>query len=140
MKIGPFLLTPCALVLDRETSLEEWEGPVRSLEAMQRSINWWLGDAVVRGEELFGDDVFQVFSDGVSVDLLTRCATVSREFPMAERNLALSWTHHFAVCGLPKPLQRALLSKAAVNNWGSGEFREHLAKLKRVSKEGGASA
>lgn len=130
VNIGAFTLAPSMLVVNGHRPIEDWEETARVLFGLQRSVYWWIGDFVKYGEQKFGDDIYQAIDDNVSLDLLNRCVAVSREFDPTERNLNLSWTHHQALCGLKKPMQRALLMQAEENRWDSRALKEHISRMK----------
>lgn len=131
MNIGAFTLAPARLVVNGHKSLEEWEQSARVLFDIQRSVYWWIGDMIVFGEQQFGDELYQVADDTVSVDMINRCVSVSREFPPNERHQALSWTHHQLVVPYKKPMQQALLKKAEDNKWSTQQFREYLSRVRQ---------
>lgn len=130
VKVDAFTLAPSMLVIEGHQPIEKWEEAGRVIFGLQRSVYWWIGDFLKYGEAKFGDDIYQAIDDNVSLYLLNRCAAVSREFAPDERNMNLSWTHHQALCGLKKPMQRALLVQAEENHWDSRQMREHIARMK----------
>lgn len=130
VNIGAFTLAPSVLIVNGMQDIEEWEKSARAVFAMQRSVYWWIGDMVTFGEARFGDDFYQAVPEGVSLDLLTRCATVSREFPPGERNMNVSWSHHQALVGWAPELKRTLLAKAESSNMSNADFREYLSRIK----------
>lgn len=134
MNIGAFTLSPSMLMVNGYEDIEKWEASARIVFGMQRSVNWWIGDMFVYGEQRFGDDIYQIADHTVSEDLVGRCIAVSREFPPTERHMTLSWTHHQAVMGLAKPLQKAMLNKAEENGWDTATFREQIGRMKQVMK------
>jgi len=110
-------------------TMDQWESMANFLLSMQRSLNWYIGDFVVNGEAQMGDDIYQAFDLGFSSSLIRRCAAVSREFPIGERNLNLSWTHHFLAMGLKKNVQATALTRAEMECWDTGQFRDYLREL-----------
>jgi len=134
MNIGAFTLAPSMLLVNGNKPIEEWEQSAQIIFGMQRSVYWWIGDLFKYGEQRFGDDIYQVADDSVSLELVNRCVAVAREFDPTERNMNLSWTHHQVLSGLKKPMQKALLVQAEENRWDSKELREHISRIKGMMR------
>lgn len=129
IRIGHFALMPSALAILEPRELDEWETPFSQVVSFQRSVNWWLGDAVNIGLAQHGDDFWQVVPMECSIDLLNRCAKVSKEYPVRDRVLELSWTHHFVALSLAPQLRKAALAMARENGWSSQDLRRYIDSL-----------
>ena len=130
MKIGPFALLPGGLSVVEVASLEEWEKRAGLVFDMQKYVPWWLGDLVVFGEAQWGDDFWQVPPLGASEQMLMRFAGVARKYPIGERNLSLSWTHHVIALRADEViLRRSLLRIAESKSMTSEEFRCYVSNL-----------
>lgn len=123
MKVGPFLLLAGGLSAEHAT-IENWENAAAQIVAMQRNVNWWLGDLVVYGEAKWGDDFWQCVPLDTSISLLERCAGVCRKYPHEERFPSLSWTHHVhALRVKDKVARRSVLRHAEREGLDGEEFR-----------------
>jgi hypothetical protein len=128
MKVGPFLLMAGALSAE-DATIEAWEEGASQVMAMQRNVNWWIGDMVVFGEARWGDEFWQVVPMDASVSLLERCAGVSKKYPPGERFPSLSWTHHVhALRVKDKVARRSVLRHAEREGMDSEEFRVFISE------------
>jgi hypothetical protein len=93
---------------------------------MQRHIYWWIGDAILQGEKLFGDDAYQAVDPSFSPDLLHRCVAMAAKYPPEHRNASLSWSHHLAAAKLSPRLRVVALRKAEAEGWNSQDFQGYL--------------
>lgn len=123
---GPFVCTDGRLFCSAPPSLEQLEETLSRLAWMQRHIYWWIGDAILQGEKLFGDDAYQAVDPSFSPDLLQRCVAMSVKYPPAQRNVSLSWSHHIAAAKLNPRLRAVALNKAESERWNSQEFQGYL--------------
>lgn len=128
-----FLLIDGGLMFSNIPDEAEWEPMASELIRMQRHINWWLGDFIVKGEAQVGDDIYQAFDEDVSVSMLERCAAVSRAYPLDDRNPSISWSHHYMAMNLPPTIRSMALRKAEVEGMNTGEFKSYLSQLKAMS-------
>lgn len=132
MSKKPFILIDAALLMQGIPEEEHWETIASELVRMQRHINWWLGDLVVYGEAQIGDDIYQAFPIDVSESLLSRCAAVSRAYPIDERNPQISWTHHYLAMRLPPKVRAMALGKAELGQMDTGAFKDYLAGVREA--------
>ena len=130
MQNPEFYLISSALIL-RSPKEEDWEELSSYLCKVQRSIYWWIGDYFRFGEARFGDDIYQYIDETMSPQLIERCAKVASEFPHSERFDTLSWTHHYIVMPLSKPLRKAVLTMAETDRWDTAKTREYVNKLRK---------
>jgi hypothetical protein len=105
-----------------DLTFEEWVTAMDTLQTIERSVRWWLGDLILFGEEKFNEEASQAFPDAFSgspyaESTLRASAWVSAAFPRGTRVDGVTWTHHRVVADLPPLEARALLEEAArVNN------------------------
>lgn len=124
--MNPFTLMPGSLAVD-VAPIEDWESHAKQIFDMQKYVPWWLGDMVVFGEAQFGDDFWQIPPEGVSEDMLSRFAGVARKYPVSERILGVSWSHHVTALKISNSkLRRALLKIAESERLTSEEFRDYV--------------
>lgn len=111
-----------AYVLPEGLPFERWCEVLETLQIMERSVKWWIGDAIRYGEAAYPEKASQAFPDAFSgspyaESTLRAAAWVSDRFPRGTRVEGVSWTHHRVVADLPRDDARALLKEAArVNN------------------------
>jgi hypothetical protein len=96
---------------------DRWVGIMSTLQQIDRSVKWWLGDALIYGERTYGEQAADAYPDAFSKKIVSESAMrqamwVSEKFPPDTRVSALSWTHHRAVAELP-PADRSELLQTA---------------------------
>lgn len=103
----------------------------------QRSSAFWLGDMLLTGLDLFGDEIWQHLEYDISMfDHLERCRGVSAKVPPQNRNPNLSWSHHAYVASVPVQFQADALSHAAEEGLNSSEFQAWIASERRSGRWG----
>lgn len=101
---------------------DRWCEILETLQAIDRSVKWALGDALLYGEATYGEDASQAYPDAFSgspyaESTLRAAAWVAERFPRGTRVPGVTWTHHRVVADLPPLEARALLQETArVNN------------------------
>ncbi|HVQ45121.1 MAG TPA: hypothetical protein VMT30_09280 [Candidatus Saccharimonadia bacterium] len=100
-----------------DLTFEEWCSAMETLQTMDRSVKWWIGDLILFGEAAYGGDASQAFPDAFSgspfaESTLRAAAWVSAAFPRGTRVEQLTWTHHRVVAELPPIEARRLLMAA----------------------------
>ena len=101
-----------ALVIEGTLSWERYEELCATLEALEGAVGFWIGDAIIEGERLFGERAYQPWkAKGYKAERLRQYAWVAQQIPPATR-VTLSWTHHRAVAALPEPQQAEWLQRA----------------------------
>lgn len=104
-----------------DMTFEEWCSAMETLQAMERSVKWWIGDLILFGEDKFNEDASQAFPDAFSgspyaESTLRAAAWVSAAFPRGTRVDGVTWTHHRVVADLPRDEAVAMLHEAAKIN------------------------
>lgn len=125
-----FVKIQSALVKTSIPDDDDWQEIADDLVNTQRSINWWLGDLIAYGEAQIGDEIYQYFPTDVSESMLTRCANVSRAYPIGQRHETLSWTHHYEAMRLNPEWRKAALVRAELEQMDTGAFKAYVSKLK----------
>jgi len=131
MKIDGIRLQTCNA--RRETTKpEEFAEAFRFAMWANRSSQFWLGDMLLAGLDLFGDDFYQyVDADPAAFDHLERCRAISAKVPPENRNMSLSWTHHAFAASIPVYCQVAALAHAEEAGLNSREFQAWIAERRR---------
>lgn len=100
--------------------------------AMVRSadmaLKFAIGDAILAGEELFGERSYQAFEQfNLSHEVLKECARISSRIPHSRRRVSLTWSHHRAVAALPTLEDRQeWLRRASAESLSHHALREAL--------------
>jgi len=102
-----------ALVIEGALSWERYEELCAKLETTHKAIGFWIGDLIVKGEELFGERAYQPWTDkGYMVERLRQYAWVSSRIGVYVRKAELSFSIHREVAALPEPQQAEWLQRA----------------------------
>ena len=97
----------------------------------QRGSPFWIGDLVVLGDTVFGDEFYQSLGSDWSIDMINRYMGVARLVPPDNRVDGLSWSHHSYVARVPQDRQRELLEHAKANGLTSTQFRAYIAERRQ---------
>lgn len=121
-------MTPTALILTDEIDMDQYEALARYFGALNDSVNWWLGDLYIYGDQLYGEMAAQLIeASGRSPSSLQQCVRVSMAVPAKRRRRELSWSHHREVSHLDPDDQDDWLTQASTNRWTK---RELVAQMK----------
>lgn len=116
-------LTPTALILTDELDVDTYEALARYLGSLNDSVNFWLGDLWIYGDQVYGELAAQLIeASGRSPGSLQQCVRVSMGVTPGRRRRELSWSHHRAVCHLDPDDQDDWLTQASVNHWTKQEL------------------
>jgi hypothetical protein len=119
---------PTSLELEEDLTLAEFERLLGFVEHLDNSSPWWVGDALLWGEERYGDRVFQLI-EGAGWALHTRQTRLRVSMRVAEnvRMADLSWSHHREVALLDDPNdQRRWLELALSDGWSARELGSRM--------------
>jgi hypothetical protein len=118
----PGKLGATSLELPDGLSREDWLELVKMLFKSHTSMQWAIGDALVYGDNVFGQqptpkstpDLYQTvaWATGYDVGTLYDIASVSRKVLVSLRNQTLSWSHHRAVRSFDPEKQKYYLNLA----------------------------
>lgn len=114
-----------ALPLPDDLRIEDWQVLGRKLCAMEQRVQWWLGDWWAFGEGHYGSRAKMV-ADGIfgkAYQTLVNFGNVARKFEPNRRRLALPFTHHAEVAGLPVEQAEAVLTQAEGGGWSVRDTR-----------------
>ena len=97
------------------------------LGKMHEAVRFAIGDAIMLGEQLYGEKAYQAFEGlGLSEDGRREYLRVSQRVPRSLRRKDLSWSHHRAVASLDVPEQRLWLKKASDEQLSHHALRDAL--------------
>ena len=109
--------------LPQDTSAGEFEALCFMVGHVYKKIRWVAGDLIVKGEEIFGHEVYQLVEAlDISADSRAQYARVASAIPFERRRGELTWSHHRAVAALEEDEQDKWLELAVENGWNRGEM------------------
>lgn len=113
-----------ALHLPEGMPFDEWAGIGRTLQQMERSVMWWIGDWLRYGERRYGETYSQAIEvTDYSVDTLRQAKWVAEAIEPCKRLHNLSWTHHRDAASLPPEQRDEALATAARDGLSTRELK-----------------
>lgn len=113
--------------------IEEWIEAGRWLRALERGVQFWVGDWLAYGEAHYGEEAF---ADLERQDkTLANWATVARRIDPSRRRGSLRFSHHAEVTSLSPDEQTEVLDKAEENNWTVRETRQEVERVRQETAE-----
>lgn len=113
-----------ALHIPENTSFDDWSALGRTLQQMEKSVMWWIGDWLRFGERKYGETYTQAIeATGYSNDTLRQAKWVAGAYEPCERTHNLSWSHHKEAASLPASERAEVLSRAASGNLSTRETK-----------------
>ena len=96
-----------------DTPFEVWSEVFKRLKSAEKSIQWWLGDALRFGESRYGQKYTQLLEEtDYTYGTLRNAAWVAGKYSVSDRHDNLPFGHHQVVASLPSEERHALLSEA----------------------------
>jgi N6-adenosine-specific RNA methylase IME4 len=104
-RVGEWLRT--GLLLPDATTHSEWRSVGDTLQQMERSVMWWIGDWLRFGDRKWGE-TYKAAADATGYDegTLRDAKWVADAFDLSDRSDNLAWTHYRTAASLP-PAERA---------------------------------
>ena len=120
-----------SLNIPEYTSFDDWTRLGQTLQQMEKSVMWWIGDWLRFGERKYGETYTQaVAATGYAEGTLKDAKWVAERFEKSARADDLSWRHHREVAALP-PVERAqILARAAADGLSTRDVKA-LAKQEK---------
>lgn len=126
-------VTPVSWQPPAELTFEEWTAIGNTLQQVNASLNWWIGDWLNYGEHKWGEMYAQAVEvTGWDYDRLARAKWVASAVQFCFRKQNLSWTHHVHVAGLSEEDQCKWLDKAESAGFSSTQLREAIKASKQL--------
>jgi hypothetical protein len=122
-------VSPVGLKITAKLSYGQWADLLKGLQRIHRSILWILGDALVYGEERFGQRFSQEIGEYSEQTLLNAMWVSTRVEPI-RRLMALSWSHHQQVASLEPDEQSRFLELAIEKKLAVHELRKAIQAYK----------
>lgn len=105
--------------LPADLTFDRWLEVGQTLQQMERSVKWWLGDWWNYGCRRYGEMASQASKDhvedatGYAYHTIENAGAVARKFENSRRRENLSWSHHDAAAVLP-PVEADKMLDAAI--------------------------
>jgi hypothetical protein len=112
---------------DPNLPYDQFEALCVLLGKMHEAVRFAIGDAIILGEKLYGEDVYQALEAlNISEKGRWEYMRVSARVPRSSRRKDLSWSHHRAVAALPPAEQKKWLKTASDQRLSHHALREAL--------------
>jgi hypothetical protein len=119
--------SPTGATLREGLTYAKWKRALEAAVAVERAGAWCIGDAIIYGEQRYGEKYAQAVGEtGLSPERLRVITWVCSRFESDRRRIGLSFESHREVASLDTPDQEKWLDKAERNRWTSKELREQL--------------
>ncbi|SCB51233.1 hypothetical protein GA0061098_1015112 [Bradyrhizobium shewense] len=119
-------LSATGLYLPEKLDVDQWTNVGRKLMAIEKGIQWALGDWWAYGHHAYGERVAKAKGLPYATGTLMNYGRVARKVPTSLRNEALSFSHHEVVAMLEPDQQKRWLHLAARKNWPVAKFRRQI--------------
>lgn len=116
--------------LPPDLAIEDWEEIGGTLQQMEKSVGWWIGDWWRHGVHKWGQMASQGAKDhlrdrtGHAYDTIRHAAKTAAAFPPERRNPDVSYTHHVEASSLPPEDADDLMKIAAEAGMSKLVFRQ----------------
>lgn len=129
-------VTPTSLVIsDPELPYEDFEHLCAFLGEVEKSCSWWVGDAVLAGEGLYGQKVAQAAElTGLAPQTIANRVSICSRIPRSRRRGNVHFSLHAEIAYFEAKEQKEWLDKISDNGWTRSVLRENLAPV-RAKKE-----
>ncbi len=134
----PGVLTETSYQLPDNLNLGEWLAIGETLQRMERSVMWWLGDWWRFGQRKYGEMASQASRDmvkdvtGHAYKTVANAASVAEKFEFSRRRENVPFTHHAEVASLPVAEAEALLDEVEQTGLGTRDLREKVKERKQI--------
>jgi hypothetical protein len=124
--------TKTGLIIPEGLDFQGWKALGGSLQAIHRSIHWWIGDWLRFGEAKFGERYVQAIEETLfAYQTLANDVWVAKAIEPSRRKEKLTFGHHAVVAALPPAKQDEWLDKAEQGQWSTRKLWE---KARRPSQ------
>jgi hypothetical protein len=112
--------------LPTDLPIDDWLELCSRLNQSITSYQFWLGDAINHGEDIYGEEHFQLF-DHIEAEegTLRNYAWVTRQIPPSMRREGVTWTHHRELASVKDlDLQLELLDRIETEGMTTRQVQE----------------
>lgn len=114
-------------LIDPTLAYEDFEYLCSLLGRVHEWVRFAIGDAIIQGEALYGQEAFQAFERfQLSEEAMKEYVRVAQRVPRARRQNGLSWSHHRAVAPLEPAEQKEMLQRAVDEGMSHHSLRAAL--------------
>jgi phage N-6-adenine-methyltransferase len=132
----PIELSPVGLTVNGEVAYEDWAAFGETLQRVEGSINWWIGDWINYGERKYGEAHTQAMeATGKAYTTIANCAWVASKIDFSRRRENLSWSHHMEIAKCEPDEQLYWLDRAEKESWSVAELRRMMKQQPWLSSE-----
>lgn len=118
-------------LFDRDLPWEDYERLGSFLGQMNRACAWWVGDLVLFGEQIYGEEFSQIEQSlGLAPQTIANRASVARHVPPERRRAALPFGVHAEVAYLEPKERDQWLDRAEREGWTRAKLREEMRALR----------
>lgn len=134
----PGVLTETSYQLPDNLNLGEWLAIGETLQRMERSVKWWLGDWWNYGVRHYGEMASQASKDaildatGYTYNTVRQAGWVASRFELDTRVSNVPWSHHREVADLPAEDANELLTEASQDGLSVREIADRAKERKQV--------
>jgi site-specific DNA-methyltransferase (adenine-specific) len=134
----PGVLTETSYTLPEGLNLGQWLAVGETLQRMERSVMWWLGDWWRYGTRHYGEMASQASRDAIkdatghTYNTVRHAAEVARAFESDRRRSDVPFSHHREVVELPAAEADALLDQTESEGLSVRDLREKVQERKNV--------
>lgn len=112
---------------DPNLPLEDFQQICWMLGRFHEAVRFAIGDALIQGEELYGQEAFQAFEAlHLSEVGMAEYRRVAEKVPRSRRRKDLSWSHHRAVAALEPAAQKEWLKRCSEESMSHHQLRDEL--------------
>lgn len=121
------------LSFSKDTPRGVWSAVLLKLRDAERSVQWWIGDAMAYGELHYGESAF---ADLERQDkTLANWATVARKVHPSRRREDVRFSHHAEVASLPPEQQTEVLERVSTEDLTVSETRDLVRQEQQSTAE-----
>lgn len=128
----PGVLTETSYTLPEGLNIGQWLKVGETLQRMERSVMWWLGDWWRYGVRAYGDMATQASRDhvkditGHAYDTVRRASQVAAAFEIGRRRPDVPFAYHQEVAPLPSDDAESLLDEVEQTGMRRADLREKV--------------
>ena len=134
----PGTVTTTWLQLPQAMTYEQWVDVGRRLNRVHQGYQWWIGDYLLHGDEMFPEQASQGVEDALGAipnQTKLNWKWVAKAIPAPQRRESLSWTHHLQVAGMDEAAREKILTKAEDLGWSVAETRQAVRQVQEAIGE-----
>jgi len=131
----PVMPTETGLMFTGPLTFEQYTNIGVQLFRLREGLPWLLGDWLVYGERVFGEEAAQAIADTYSLQTLQNYAWVARAIPAKERRHGVSFSHHSEVAKYEKEIRETWLDMTEQNGWNVAELRVAIRDWKEAAEQ-----